>query len=71
MKECFDKWLVIESSQFKSHILYSDISAFQYSEQDLLIRIFLRGASSPVEFKCANKENLLSIYQTMCTALGI
>lgn len=71
MKASNDKWLVIESSQFRSHILYSDIAAFQYSEEDLCIRIFLRGSSCPVEFTCANKDSLTSIYQTMCTALGI
>lgn len=50
MKASFDKWLVMDGAEYKSYVLYNDISAFQKDKQRPSIRIFLRGNVNPFVF---------------------
>lgn len=56
MKSNFDKWLVLDSDEYYSYILYEDISSFQRNKRKNEIRIFLKGNNLPLVFGFATPE---------------
>ena len=56
MKSNIDKWLVLESDEYYSRILFEDISAFLRSKNKNEIKIFLKGNHLPLVFGFANPE---------------
>lgn len=60
-----DRWLVVNSDEYRSYVRYDDISAFTYSEKDKQIRIFLRGNSCPLTFAFNSTEALEQAYSVI------
>lgn len=70
MKSNFDKWLVLSSDEYYSHILFEDISAFQRNKNKNEIRIFLKGNYLPLVFGFASPEALDAAMDVMIKNLS-
>lgn len=65
MKININKWLIFNSNEVDSYILYEDISAFQIRENKKQIIIFLRGVEAPLTFGFDTNDALKKAYNTM------
>ena len=70
MKSNLDKWLVLSSDEYYSHILFEDISAFQRNKNKNEIRIFLKGNYLPLVFGFASPEALDAAMDVMIKNLS-
>lgn len=68
----FDKneWLVLNSDQYISHVKYSEISAFTYSEKDMQIQVFVNGNNTSFTFGFNDLDELKLAYETMASHLS-
>lgn len=71
MKNNFDKWLVLDSDEYCSYILFEDIATFQRNKNKNEIRIFLRGNHLPLVLGFANSEALDATLDVMIKNLRI
>lgn len=60
-----NKWLVMQSDERTTYILYDKISAFTYSESTKRIVVYVDGAAMPFEFNFTNFTALKAAYDDM------
>ena len=61
----FDKWLVMQSDERTTYIMYDKISAFTYSESEKRIVVYVDGSEMPFEFNFTNCTALKAAYNDM------